>query len=123
VIVNAGNDVVAVPSLTLIAMLANVPAAVGVPWILPVLAVKFNHAGRFAIENVRVSPVLGSLAVGVNEYCVPTCPVGDGVPEIDGGAFGAGATVIVNAGSEAVAVPSLTLIMTFENVPAAVGVP
>ena len=121
-IVNAGNDAVAVPSLTLIVMLANVPAAVGVPWSRPVLAVNVAHAGRFTIENVR-GLLFGSLAVGVNVYNVPTCPDVGGEPEITGGEFGAAATVIVNAGNDAVAVPSLTLIVMFANVPAAVGVP
>ena len=65
VIVKAGSAALALPSLTLITMLANVPAAVGVPWSRPVLAVNVAHAGRFVIVNVRVLPS-GSLAVGVN---------------------------------------------------------
>jgi hypothetical protein len=79
-----------------------------------VLGVKLSQPGWPRIENVNVSPVFGSLAVGVNVYCVPTCPVGDGVPEIVGGTFGAGATVIVNAGNDVVAVPSVTRIVMFE---------
>jgi hypothetical protein len=110
------------PSLTLTVMFAKVPAAVGVPWIRPLLAVNVAQAGRFAIENVRVSP-FASLAVGVKEYIVPTWTDVGGDPEIVGGAFGAAVTVIVNAGSEVVAVPSLTRIVTFANVPVAVGVP
>jgi hypothetical protein len=128
VIVNAGSEVVAVPSLTLMVMFAKVPAAVGVPCSRPVLAVNVAHAGRFAIRNVKGS-LFGSLAVGVNEYCVPTCPDVGGVPEIVGGEFGGGGgggaviTVIVNGANPTVVVPSLTPIATFAKVPAAVGVP
>ena len=69
VIVNAGNDAVAVPSLTLIVMFVYVPtfAAVGVPSSRPVLVLNVAHAGRFAIENVS-GLLFGSLAVGVNVY-------------------------------------------------------
>ena len=128
VIVNAGNDAVAVPSLTLIVMFANVPAAVGVPCSRPVLAVNVAHAGRLVIENVS-GLLFGSLAVGVNEYIVPTCTDVGGEPEITGGEFGGGGgggadvTVIVNAGNVTVAGPSLTPIVMFANVPAAGGVP
>ena len=129
VIVNAGSDAVAVPSLTLIVTFENVPAAVGVPWSWPVLAVNVAHAGRFAIENVN-GLLFGSLALGVNEYIVPTCTDVDGEPEIVGGEFGGGGggggadvTVIVNAGNGTLDVPSLTPIVMFANVPAAVGVP
>jgi hypothetical protein len=119
---NAGNDADACPSLTLIAMFANVPAAVGVPDSCPVLPLNVAQAGRFVMLNVSVVPVSGSLAVGVNVYSVPTLPVVGGVPEIVGGRFGC-VTTIENAGSDAVACPSLTLIAMFANVPAAVGVP
>ena len=47
--------------------------------------------------------------------------VGD--PEITGGVFGRGATVIEKAGSELVPVLSLTLITILECVAAVVGVP
>src|SRR5438045_3799752 len=49
-------------------------------------------------------------------------PVVGGLPEIVGGRFGC-KTTIANAGSDAEALPSLTPITMFENVPAAVGVP
>ena len=64
---NAGNaTLAALPSLTLIAMLANVPAAVGVPWSCPDVALNVAQVGLFATLNVSVVPVSGSLAVGVN---------------------------------------------------------
>ena len=124
VIVNAGNEAVAVPSLTLIATFANVPAAVGVPCNWPVVLLKLAHAGRLAIENVSES-LFASLAVGVNEYIVPTCPVVGGEPEIVGGVFAGGAavTVSVNGGKLEDAVPSPTLIVMLAIVPAVVGVP
>jgi hypothetical protein len=82
------------------------------------------QVGRFAIANVSVPPS-GSLAVGAHEYAVPTVAVVAGVPEIVGGWFGAAWTVIVNAGNEALAEPSLALITMPVNVPAfaAAGVP
>jgi hypothetical protein len=89
VIVNAGKDLAAAPSLTLIVMFAKVPAAVGMPWIRPVFEAKVAQAGRFVIENVSVS-LFGSLAVGVNEYIVPTCAEVVGEPEIVGGEFEGG---------------------------------
>jgi len=62
---NAGRVAVAVPSLTLIEMLSNVPtcAALGVPWSAPVFALNVAHAGRFAIVNVNALPS-ASVAVG-----------------------------------------------------------
>ena len=64
-IANAGSCAVAVPSLTLITMLLNVPTllAVGVPCSRPVVVLNVAHDGRFAIENVNGLPS-GSLAVG-----------------------------------------------------------
>src|SRR5436190_21110588 len=79
---NAGNDAVACPSLTLIAMLADVPAAVGVPWSCPVVVLNVAQVGMFATLNVSVVPVSVSLAVGVKVYSVPTLPVVAGLPEI-----------------------------------------
>jgi hypothetical protein len=126
VMVNAGSEALAEPSLTLIAMLANVPAAVGVPDNRPVVVLNVAQLGRFAIANVSVLPS-GSLAVGVNEYAVPTVAVVAGVPEIVGGRFvvAVALTVTANAGRAALAEPSLTLIVMPENTPtlADVGVP
>jgi hypothetical protein len=97
------------PSLTLILMSANVPtfAAAGVPCRRPVVVLNVAQAGRFVMLNVSVPPS-ASLAVGVNEYCVPTVAVVGGVPEIVGRTFD-DCTVIENAGSGVDAMPSLTL--------------
>jgi hypothetical protein len=106
---NDASAAVSCPSLTLIAMLANVPtfAAAGVPWSRPVVELKVAQAGRLAMLKVSVPPS-PSLAVGVNEYAVPTVAVVGGVPEMVGRAFD-DATVIENAGSGVDAMPSLTL--------------
>ena len=65
------------------------------------------------MENVRLCPS-GSLAPGVKLYVEPALTVVAGVPLIVGGpSGGSGETVMVNAGKEAVSVPSLTLIVMF----------
>src|SRR5262245_30978182 len=56
VIANAGRDEVNLPSLTVIEMPLNVPAAVGVPDNLPVVVLNVAHAGLFATLNASVSP-------------------------------------------------------------------
>ena len=132
VIVNAGNKVVASPSVTPILMFANVPAVGGTPCIRPVLDENVAQLGRPAIANDSASPS-ASLAVGVNAYAVPTCTDVAGLPEIVGAAFGGGGgggggvvgsvTVIVNGAKFAVSAPSVTLIEILETVPAASGVP
>ena len=90
-------------------MFANVPtlAAAGVPCSRPVVVLNVAHVGRFVMLNVNVPPS-ESLAVGVNEYCVPAVAVVGGVPEIVGATFGTELTTIENAGNCAVAFPSLT---------------
>src|SRR5512139_2147970 len=99
-------------------------AVAGVPCRRPVLVLNVAQAGLFVMLNVSVVPAFASLAVGVNVYCVPTVAVVGGVPEITGGVF-EDATVIENAGSGVDALPSLTLITMFVNVPTllAPGVP
>ena len=56
---------------------------------------------------------------------MPACTEVGGEPLIVGAVFGGSVTVIVNAGNEALASPSLTEITMFENVPTlpAAGVP
>jgi hypothetical protein len=71
VIVNGGRFAVATPSLTPIVTFAKVPAAVGVPCNWPVVVLYVAQAGGLRIPKVRASPS-ESLAVGVNEYGVPT---------------------------------------------------
>ena len=119
VIENAGNGVDALPSLTLMTMLLYVRTCVapGVPCNAPVVTLNVAHVGRLAIANVNALPS-GSLAVGVNVYAVPCVAVVAGAPEIVGGRLPVGArTVIANAGSDAVAVPSLTEITMLPKSP------
>src|SRR5690606_364173 len=117
------------PSLTPITMFENVPTAFGVPESRPVLVEKLAHAGMPEIEKVSASP-LASLALGWNEYAVPTITLAAGTPEITGGVLAGGGvvpvvTVMRNAASEVVAVPSVTEMTMSPDVPtfAAAGVP
>jgi len=79
-----------------------------VPLSRPVVVLKLAQEGLLTMENVRMLPD-GSVAVGVNEYAVPAVTLVPGEPEIVG-ADEAAVTVIANAGSEALATPSVTLI-------------
>ena len=76
------------------------------------------------MENVSGS-LLASDAVGWKLYAVPLTTVVAGVPEIVGAVFvGVGAvTVMVNAASDVLTLPSFTLMMMLLYVPALVGVP
>jgi hypothetical protein len=67
-IAKAASDAVALPSLTEITMLEEVPtfADVGVPVRDPVPLLKAAHAGLFAMVKLRVS-LSTSDATGVNE--------------------------------------------------------
>ena len=90
----------------------------GVPDSLPVDVLNVAQEGRFWMLNVSLSP-LGSLAVGVKLYAAPVRTEVGGVPLITGGELPPppdvdDCTLIENAGSEAVAVPSLTLITMLE---------
>src|SRR5690606_27292808 len=94
----------------------------GVPCRRPLDGSSDAHGGAFATEKVSLSPS-GSLAVGAKAYGSPTFADGDGVPEIVGARFCAAAavTVIENAGRDAVALPSLTVMRMFECVPTCPG--
>ena len=127
VIEKGGSEALEGPSATLITMPAYVPAfaAVGLPESRPVLVSNVAHEGLPAMENVRVPPA-ASEALGWNEYACPTSTEVSGVPEMTGGGGGGVfATVIENAGSEALPDPSLTLMTIPGSVPtfAAAGVP
>src|SRR5690606_1600888 len=117
---NCGSEAVDSPSLTLIRIFACVPtcAEPGVPSSRPVFVSNDAHDGLLAIENVSASPS-ESLAVGANAYGSPSVAVVAGEPEIVGARFAgtAAATVIENAGSDAVALPSLTVMRMSECVP------
>lgn len=125
---NEDNEVVALPSLTRITMFEYVPtcALVGVPDKRPVDVLKLAHAGLLEILNVNESP-FASFAVGVKAYALPTPTDVEGVPEMVGAVLlvEPEVTPIANAGSEVVALPSLTRMTMFENVPTLelVGVP
>jgi hypothetical protein len=110
VIENADNDADVLPSLTVITIPEVVPmsAAAGVPLSCPVAVLKLAQGGGLVIEKVRGLPD-GSVVVGVNEYAVPAVTLVLGEPEIVGPETPA-ATVIANAGKEALATPSVTLI-------------
>jgi hypothetical protein len=84
---------------------------------------KLAQAGLLAMEKVRLLPD-GSVVVGVNEYAVPTVTLVSGEPEIVGPETPP-PTVIANAGSDALATPSVTLITMPVSVPtsADAGVP
>jgi hypothetical protein len=114
VMLNAGNDVVAMPSLTRIVMLAYTPALefVGEPCKRPVLVLKVAHAGKFTMLKVSALPS-ASLAVGLNAYADPATTEAGGVPDIVGAELLA-VTVMLNAGNAVVAMPSLTRMLMFE---------
>jgi hypothetical protein len=119
---NEGKVAVTLPSLTLIAMPTCNAAVVGVPVNRPVVLENVAHVGRLTIEKVSGSP-LASLAAGWNVYALPATTVVAGVPEIVGGAFGRGDTLIENAGKAVLTVPSFTAMTILECVAAVVGVP
>jgi hypothetical protein len=124
-----GSDAVPpLPSLTLMMMFEYVPtsALVGTSDNWQRVLLKTAHAGGFWIEHLSSSP-FGSEMVAMKLYQTPTLAVVEGTPEIRGGEFVpelVPVTVIENAGSDAVDVPSLTLMRMFEYVPmfAVVGI-
>jgi hypothetical protein len=86
VIENVGSETLALLSLTLIWMFANVPTLLvaGFPLKAPVTLLKLAHEGLLAIVKVSLS-LFASEAVGTNEYVAPATTVVIGVPEICGG--------------------------------------
>jgi hypothetical protein len=122
----AGNDVVAVPSDTLIPMLLNEPtsATAGVPVRRPVEVLNVAQLGLFEMLNVSVSPS-ASVALGWKLYAVPAITEVAGVPLMVGARLVVALIWIVNDGNEAVAIPSLAVIVIRPVVPtfAADGVP
>lgn len=123
---NAGSDAVAEPSLTEITTLEYVPTwdALGAPESRPVDVLKLAHAGRFWIEKPRLLPS-GSDAVGRKLYVLPTVTDVTGVPEITGARLlvGDADAEILNAGKDARAAPSVTVIRMLDHVPADLGEP
>jgi hypothetical protein len=93
-----------------------------VPDSWPVDVLKLAHAGRFWIEKPSVLPS-GSDAVGRKLYALPTVADVDGAPEITGARFPVLPVEIWNAGSDALAAPSVTVILMFDQVPAVWGAP
>ncbi len=85
---------------------------------------KVAQVGRFVIEKVSASP-FASEAVGRKLYAEPMFTDRAGLPLMTGAAFEVDPadTVIVKAFNVAVALPSLTLIVTLLCVRAVVGVP
>jgi hypothetical protein len=76
VIVNAGSEALAEPSLTLITMLVKVPTLLGVPESRPVVVLNTAQLGLFWMENESVLPS-ASAAFGWKKYATPTiAPVG-----------------------------------------------
>ena len=126
VIENAGSDALLDPSLALITIPGSVPTllAAGVPDSWPVVVLKLAQDGLAAIEKVSFAPP-ASLALGRNIYALETVACVTGDPEIVGGGGAAAETVMLNAGSDAAWVPSLTLMTIGLEVPtsAAAGVP
>ena len=90
------------------------------------LVLNVAHAGRFWMLYVRLSPS-ASEPFAWKEYAAPTLTLVAGVPLIVGRSFvfEAALTRMLNAGSDALSRPSLTLITMLLNVPtcALVGVP
>jgi hypothetical protein len=100
-IANAGNDVVALPSLTRMTMFEYVPTCtvVGVPDTLPLEALNVAQFGLFAMLKASVSP-FASEAEGWKTYALPAATEVAGAPLITGGVLLGAAllAVIENAG-------------------------
>jgi hypothetical protein len=111
------------PESVTLAVKLNEPEAVGVPEIVPFVAM-FNPPGRTPELMLQVYGVVPPVAASVVEYAVPTCPEGTEVVVICTGVTAA-ATVSVNdfvAVCVVGVVESATLAVKL-NEPEAVGVP
>ena len=88
-IANAGSEVVAFPSLTLMTMFEYVPTCVvvGVPDTLPVEALNVAQLGLFVMLKVSVS-LFASEAEGWKVYALPATTDVAGEPLITGGVAG-----------------------------------
>ena len=98
----------------------NVPAAVGVPFRMPVVLLSVRPDGSVPVVTVQVIGVVPE-AVKVLLYAVPTVPAGDAALVIVGATVAAAMTMVllwVAFGNVPLAACTVKL-----NVPAAVGVP
>jgi hypothetical protein len=96
---------------------------VGLPDNCPVDVLKLAQEGRFRMLNPSELPS-ASDAEGRKLYVVPTVADVVGVPEITGGRFEVLLEVESwNAGNVALAAPSVTVILMFDQVPAVRGTP
>jgi len=125
VMLKAGNETLALPSLTLITIPVVIPTSLvdGVPDNVPVEELKVLQFGALVMEKVRLS-LSTSFAIGVNKYATLSNTEVAGVPLIVGAVLLL-FTVILKAANEALAVPSLTLITIPVVVPTSLidGVP
>ena len=115
---NDGSSTDKVPSDTAIIISEKLPTSsfVGVPDKVPVEVSKLAQLGLLVIENVRLSPTSTSLAIGIKLYAESSSIEVAGVPEMLGASLVL-FTVIVNASSAVLVVPSETLIMTLAKLP------
>lgn len=102
---NPGNEVVFLPSDTVMVMPCHQPEADAVPDNLPVEVLNVAHAGLLA--TLKVSFCLSaSAAEGWNEYCAPTYIHGEAEPEIVGAAAMAGALMAPSSRAAGAKAPS-----------------
>jgi hypothetical protein len=113
------NDFVSLPALLVaLTVKLNVPAAVGVPEIIPVVE-SAKPVGRLPLD---IDHVMGAVPVAVSGwlYDVPTVPLGNVVVVMTG----ATAEVPIVIDNAFVSLPALLVAFTVKlNVPIAVGVP
>ena len=118
VTVKGAREAEALPSLTVMTMLAKVPVPPGVPYSVPLELSNVAQAGLFVMLKVSVSPS-ASYTVGLNEYGCPTVADVTGVPLMTGARFvdstvAVDLTAIEKAGSDTLVVPSDTAMTMLE---------